>query len=65
MIELGRGDSMQDTDDAIGQLATATTADCRTVATLTATNSKCASQMKAAQAYIKMIKDEILLRMRS
>jgi hypothetical protein len=60
MIEQGRGDSMQDTVDAIAQLATVTASDRGTVATLTATNAKLASQLEAAQAYIKMLKDEIL-----
>jgi hypothetical protein len=60
MIEQGRGDNMQDTVNAIAQLATETASDLGTVATLTATNDKLASQLEAAQAYIKMLKDEIL-----
>jgi hypothetical protein len=60
MIEQGRGDTMQDTVDAIAQLATETALDCGTVATLTATNAKLTSQLEAAQLYIKMLKDEIL-----
>jgi hypothetical protein len=60
MIEQGRGDKMQDNADAIAQLATATASDRRTVATLTATNAKLASQLEAAQVYIKMLKDEVL-----
>jgi hypothetical protein len=60
MIEQGRGDIMQYTVDAIAQLATTTSSDCVTVATLTATNAKLASQLEAAQASVKMLKDEIL-----
>jgi predicted RNase H-like nuclease (RuvC/YqgF family) len=60
MIEQGRGDNMQYTVGEIAQLAMTTASDRGTVATLTATNSKLASQLKAAQAYIKMLKDEIL-----
>jgi hypothetical protein len=45
MIEKGRGDTMQDTVDAIAQLATATASDHATVAMLTATNDKLASQL--------------------
>jgi hypothetical protein len=51
---------MQDNVDVIVQLATATASDCRTVAMLTATNAKLASQLEATQAYIKMLKDDIL-----
>jgi hypothetical protein len=51
---------MQDTVDAIAKIATATTSDHRTVATLTATNAKLASQLEAAHAYIKILKDEII-----
>jgi hypothetical protein len=60
MVEQGCGDNMQDTDNAIAQLSTATASDRRTVATLTATNAKLASQLGAAQAYSKMPKDYIL-----
>jgi hypothetical protein len=56
MIEQGRGDNPQDTVNAIAQLATAMTLDRRTVATLTATSAKLASQLEAAQSYIKMLK---------
>jgi hypothetical protein len=52
---------MQGTVFAFAQLATATTSDHGTVATLTATNVKLASQLEAAQACIKMLKDEILV----
>jgi hypothetical protein len=48
MIEQGRGDTMQETVNAIAQLATATASDHGTVATLTATNAKLASQLEAA-----------------
>jgi hypothetical protein len=52
---------MQDTVDVIAQLATATASDRGTVATLTAINAKLASQIEATQAYIKMLKDDILV----
>jgi hypothetical protein len=58
MIQQGHGYTMQYTVDAIAQLAMIS--DRRTVATLTTTNAKLASQMEAAQAYIKMVKDEII-----
>jgi hypothetical protein len=60
MIEQGRGDSMQDTVDAIAQLATASASGRGTVATLIATNAQLASQLEAVQLYINMLKDEIL-----
>jgi hypothetical protein len=60
MIAQVSGDTIQYTVDAIAQLATAMASDCGTVATLTATNAKLASQLEAAQSYIKMLKDEIL-----
>jgi hypothetical protein len=50
MIERGHGDTMQVTIAAIAQLATATASDRGTVATLTTTNAKIASQLEAAQA---------------
>jgi hypothetical protein len=59
-IEQGRGYTMQDTVNLIAQLATAMESDRGKIATLTATNAKCVSQMEAAQSYIKMLKDEIL-----
>jgi hypothetical protein len=59
MIEQCLGDSMQDTVYAIAQLATAMASDRGTVATLTATNAKIASQLEAAQAYINVLKYEI------
>jgi hypothetical protein len=45
MIEQGRDETMQDTVDAITQLATATASDRGTVATLTTTNAKLATQL--------------------
>jgi hypothetical protein len=60
IIEKCRGGTMQDTVKAIAQLATLMASDRRTVATLTTTNAKLASQLEAAQAYIQMRKDEIL-----
>jgi hypothetical protein len=48
---------MQDTVDAIAQLATATASDRGTVATLTTTNAKLATQLEAAQAHIAQLKD--------
>jgi hypothetical protein len=59
MIEQGRGETMQDTLDAIAQLATATASDRGTVATLTTTNDKLATQLEAAQAQIAQLKDKI------
>jgi phage shock protein A len=50
---------MQYTVDAITQLSTATASDRRTVATLTTTNAKLATQLEAAQAHIAQLKDEI------
>jgi hypothetical protein len=52
MIEQGRDDSMQDTVDAIAQLATATASDRGTVATLTTTNAKLANQLASSHALI-------------
>jgi hypothetical protein len=59
MIEQGRDESMQDTVDAIAQLATATASDRGTVATLTTTNVKLATQLEAAHAQIAQLKNEI------
>jgi hypothetical protein len=59
MIEQGRGESMQDTVDAIAQLATATASDRGTVATLTTTNAKLSSQLEATHAQIAQIKNDI------
>jgi hypothetical protein len=58
MVEQGREEIMQDTVNAIAQLATATASDSRTVAILTTTNAKLAMQLEAAQAQITQLKDE-------
>jgi hypothetical protein len=59
MIEQGRDETMQDTVDAIAQLATATASDRGTVATLNTTNAKLATQLEAAHAQIAQLKNEI------
>jgi predicted RNase H-like nuclease (RuvC/YqgF family) len=59
IIEKGRDEKMQDTVDAISQMATATASDRGTVATLTTTNAKLATQLEAAQAQIAQLKNEI------
>jgi uncharacterized protein YlxW (UPF0749 family) len=59
MIEQGREETMQETVDAIAQLATATASDRGTVATLTTTNAKLVTQLEADQAQIAQLKDEI------
>jgi hypothetical protein len=59
MIEQGRDDSMQETADAIAQLATATASDRSTVATLTTTNTKLSNQLEAGHALIAKPKSEI------
>jgi hypothetical protein len=59
MIEQGREETMKDTANAIAQLATATASGRGTVATLTRTNAKLATQLKAAQAQIAQLKDDI------
>jgi hypothetical protein len=59
MIEQGREETMQDTVDAIAHLATAMASDRGTVATLTTTNAKLATQLQAAQAYIAQLKNDI------
>jgi phage shock protein A len=59
MIEQGRDETMQDTVDAIAQLTTATASDCGTLATLTTTNAKLATQLEAAQSQIAQLKNEI------
>jgi hypothetical protein len=59
MIEQGRDDSMQETVEAIAQLATATASDQSTVATLTTTNAKLANHLEAAHALIAQLKNEI------
>jgi hypothetical protein len=50
---------MQDTVDAIAQLETAMASDRGTVATLTTTNAKLATQLEAAHAQIAQLKNEI------
>jgi predicted RNase H-like nuclease (RuvC/YqgF family) len=50
---------MQDTVEAITELATATASYRGTVATLTTTNAKLASQLEAAHALIAQLKNEI------
>jgi hypothetical protein len=57
MNEQGRDESMQDTVDAISQLATATASDRGTVATLTTINAKLATQLEAAHAQIAQLKN--------
>jgi hypothetical protein len=59
MIEQGRDESMQETAEAIAQLATATASDRGTVATLTTTNAKLANHLEAARALIAQLKSEI------
>jgi small-conductance mechanosensitive channel len=59
IIEQGRDDSMQETAEAIAQLATATASDRGTVATLTTTNAKLANQLESAHALIAQLKNEI------
>jgi hypothetical protein len=59
MIKQGREEKMQDTVDAIAQLATATAPYRGTVATLTTTNAKLATQLEAAHAQIDQLKNYI------
>jgi predicted RNase H-like nuclease (RuvC/YqgF family) len=59
MIEQGRDESMNKTAEAIAQLATAMASDRGTVATLTTTNAKLATQLEAAHALIAQLKREI------
>jgi hypothetical protein len=59
MIEQGHEELMQDTAEAIAQLATATASDCGTVATLNTTNAKLATQLEAAHALIAQLKNDI------
>jgi hypothetical protein len=59
MIEQGCDESMQDTVTTITQLATATASYRGTVATLTTTNAKLATQLEAAHAQIAQLKNEI------
>jgi uncharacterized phage infection (PIP) family protein YhgE len=50
---------MQETSEAIAQLATATASDRGTVATLTTTNAKLANQLEAAHTLIAQLNSEI------
>jgi hypothetical protein len=59
MIEQGRDESMQDTVDAITQLATATASYRGTLPTLTTTNAKLATQLEADHVQIAQLKNEI------
>jgi hypothetical protein len=59
MVQQSRDGSMQDTAEAIAQLATATASDRGTVVTLTTTNAKLATQLEAAHALIAQLKSEI------
>jgi hypothetical protein len=59
MIEQGKYDSMQETAEAIAQLATATASDPGMVATLTTTNAKLANKLEAAHGLIAQLKSEI------
>jgi hypothetical protein len=59
MIEQGRDESMQDTVDEIAQLAPAMASDRGTVATLTTTNAKLATQLEAAHALIAQLNNKI------
>jgi hypothetical protein len=52
---------MQDTVDAIAQLATAMASDRGTVATLTTTNAKLATHLEAAHAHITQLNNEIAM----
>jgi hypothetical protein len=61
MIEQGRDESMQDTAEEIPQLSTATASYRGTVATLTTTNAKLATQLEAAHAQIANNKQRQLL----
>jgi hypothetical protein len=56
MIEQGRDGTIQDTAQAIAQLATATASYRGTVATLTTTNAKLATQLEASHALIAQLK---------
>jgi predicted RNase H-like nuclease (RuvC/YqgF family) len=59
MIEQGREEKIQDTVDAIAQLATSTASYRGTVATLTTSNAKLATQLEATQAHIAQLKNEV------
>jgi hypothetical protein len=59
MIEQEQDGSMQDTAESIAQLATAMASDRSTVATLTTTNVKLATQLEAVHSLIAQLKSEI------
>jgi hypothetical protein len=59
MIEQGRDESIQETAEAIAQLATATASYRGTVATLTTNNTKLATPLEAAHALIAQLKTKI------
>jgi uncharacterized protein involved in exopolysaccharide biosynthesis len=59
LSEQGREETMQDTIDAIAQLATAMASYRGTVSTLTTTNAKLATQLEAAHPQIAQLKNEI------
>jgi hypothetical protein len=59
MIEQSRDESMQETAEAISQLATTTASHWGTVATLTKTNAKLANQVEAAHALIAQLNTKI------
>jgi hypothetical protein len=61
MIEKGSDDSMQDTVNAIAQLATATASDRGTVAILTTSNAKLVNRLEVAHALIAQLKNEIAM----
>jgi hypothetical protein len=60
IIEQGRGETMQDTIDAIVQLATTMASYRGTVATLTATYDKLDLQLETAHAYSNTLNDSIV-----
>jgi hypothetical protein len=59
MIEQGHEKTMQNNVDVIAQLATETASDRATVATLTTTNAKLATQLEAAHAQIAQLHNKI------
>jgi hypothetical protein len=59
MIEQGRDESMQETAEAIAQLATSTASYRSRVSTLTINNAKLANQLEAAHALIAQLNSEI------
>jgi hypothetical protein len=59
MIKQGQDESMQETAEAIAQLATAMASDWGTVATPTTITAKLATQLEAAHALIAQLKSEI------